>query len=485
MKLANSEVPRGSLIKQEPCNTSAKLNSSIDYQIRSLNKTRLSADSSHMGTTILNFWTICDLHRALRGRYLVLYLACLSSPCSGESTNKRMIIPGARAQAVSGAFTAVANDASAGWHNPAGLGFLRGPGVSASVNNYSVSKKTVQGVASNVELGENSSSIYPGFAGVNTTLGPLSVGWSYFTMDQQNTDESQSIHIDSPTALQTEVPLPLAAAGFRYDRIQLTSGNLIHAGASLALPIGKNISLGISEFYYRRQKQTNLKERSTYMSGAFYDSFSRISTKNEGTIAVAGVLVRSGAFSIGASARIPRALSDKTDHETSQVIYTGTAPELASQNISTHREDELTTRTWNLGIAWSPTEHATVSADVIHYPATKTLWPSSGGFDTRATTDWSFGAELRSDSLVFAGGAFTNSSLVRKPVPSLVSSDPAQINFIGFSVGAGLKTRQSENLFIMSRQQGRGHTQMVQGDLTLQDVRIETQTFSLSSSYKF
>ena len=473
------------MIKQELCNTSAKLNYSIDYQIPRLNKTALSTDSLSMGTTILNVWTFRDLRRILSGRHLALYLTFLSTPCAGESTNKRMIIPGARAQAVSGAFTAVANDASAGWHNPAGLGFLKGPGVSASVNNYSVSKKTVQGVASNVELGENSSSIYPGFAGVNTTLGPLSVGWSYFTMDEQNTDESQSIQIDSPAALQAEVPLPLAAAGFRYDRIQLTSGNLIHAGASLALPIGKNISLGISEFYYRRQKQTNLKERSTFTSGVFYDSFSRVSTKNEGTIAIAGALVRSGAFSMGVSVRIPRALSDKTDYETSQVIYTGTAPELASQSISTHREDELTTRTWNLGIAWTPTDHATVSADVVHYPATKTLWAGSGGFDTRATTDWSFGAELRSDSLVVAGGAFTNSSLVRKPIPSLVWSDPSQINFVGFSIGVGLKTRQSENLFIMTRQQGRGYTQMVQGDLTLQDVTIETQTFSLSSSYKF
>ncbi len=438
-----------------------------------------------MGTSILNFWTFCHSQQVLRVRYGVLCLALLSNPCAGESTNKRMIIPGARAQAVSGAFTAVANDASAGWHNPAGLGFLKGPGVSASVNNYSVSKKTVQGVASNVELGENSSSIYPGFAGVNTTLGPLSVGWSYFTMDEQNTDESQSMQVSVPTGLQAAGQLPLADTSFRYDRIQLTSGNLIHAGASVALPIGKNISLGLSEFYYRRQKQTNLKERSTYESGVFYDSFSRMSTKNEGTIAVAGVLIRPGAFSIGASVRVPRALSDKTDYETSQVIYTGTTPELASQNISTHREDELTTRTWNLGIAWTPTEHATISADVIHYPSTKTLWEGSGGFDTRATTDWSLGAEFRSDSVIIAGGAFTNSSLVKKPTPSLVSSDPSQINFIGFSVATGLKTRQSESLFIMTRQQGQGYTQMVQGDLTLQGVSIETQTFSLSSSYKF
>jgi opacity protein-like surface antigen len=304
-------------------------------------------------------------------------------------------------------------------------------------------------------------------------------------MDQQSTDESQSLQISVPAGLQTADQLPLTDAGFKYDRIQLTSGNLIHAGASIALPIGKNISLGISEFYYRRQKQTNLKERSTYTSGVFYDSFSRVSTKNEGTIAVAGALLRSGAFSIGASVRIPRALSDKTDYETSQVIYTGTTPELSSQNISTHREDELTTRTWNLGIAWTPTEFATVSADVIHYPATRTLWAGSGGFDTQATTDWSFGAELRSDTQVIAGGAFTNSSLVRKPIPSLVSSDPSQINFVGFSLGAGLKTKQSENLFIMTRQRGLGYTQMVQGNLTLQDVSIETQTFSLSSSYKF
>jgi len=396
-----------------------------------------------------------------------------------------MIIPGARAQALAGAFTAVADDASAGWHNPAGLGYLKGPGVSVSVNNYTRSHKETSGVAANMDLAENSASIYPGFAGTHTNLGPLAIGWSYFTLEQQNTDESQTLNISNSGYLRGNGYPMTAESSFQYDRAELTTGNLIHAGASLSLALSRNISIGLSEFYYLRQKQTNLKERSTFDTGVFYDSFSRMSTRNEGTISVAGMLIRGGNLSLGLSVRIPRALSDNTNYETSTIIYTGSSPELSSDTVLTHREDELTMRTWDLGVAWAPIDGTLISADLTHYPATKTLWANSGGFDTRDVTDWSLGLEVRSSTLVLAGGAFTNSSLAQAPIPSLTIAPPGQINFVGFTTALGVRTRQSENLFIMVRQKGRGKTQMVQGDLRLQDLTIETQSFSLSSSYKF
>jgi len=414
----------------------------------------------------------------------VLCLSVLSTACFGESTNKRMILPGSRAQALGGAFTAVADDASAGWYNPAGLGFLKGPGISATVNNYSTAKKKITDVVTTQDLTENSASIYPGFAGANTNLGPFAIGWSYFSLEQQNTDESQSITAEESTGLRTTSDPSLTASTFQYDRTELTSGSLIHSGVSFAMNIGKHASLGLSEFYYRRQKQTNLKERSTYQSGVFYDSFSRLSTKNEGTLTVAGLLLRGSEISAGISVRIPRALSDQTNLSTSYIIHTGTNPELNADQLLTHREDELTVRTWNLGLAWTPVDYALVTADAIYYAPTKTPWTDSGGFDTRAMTDWSVGIELRSSSMLIAGGAFSNSSLVQKPQPSMTSTAPAQINYVGFSAALGLRNGRSENLFIMTRQWGEGQKQMIQGDLSLQRINIDLQTFSLATSYK-
>lgn len=458
-------------------------NALLNYQIHGLNLNTVSTESQSMRTSILNLRIFLGYTWIASTACGVIGL-CLSGTSLGESTNKRMILPGSRAQALGGAFTAIADDSSAGWYNPAGLGFLRGPGVSASVTNFSISKKSVAEVVSSQDLSENSAAIYPGFAGANTNMGPFSLAWSYFTLEQQNTDESQSITAEAGELSNAQLRQQLATSTFDYERTELTSSNLIHTGVSLAVSLGKKVSLGVSEFYYRRLKQTSLKERSIYNSGVFYDSFSRLSTKNEGTLTVAGLLIRGPELSIGISARIPKALSDQTTLATSYIIHTGAAPELSSDSLATHREDELTVRTWNLGIAWTPTESLVLSADAIYHAPTKTPWKNSGGFDTRAVTDWSFGGELRTSSLLFAGGVFSNSSLVARPKAVLGGAEPAQINYTGFSASFGLRNGRSESLFIMVRQRGLGLKQMAPGHPTLNDVTIDTQTFSLATSYK-
>ena len=403
----------------------------------------------------------------------VIFWSLSTEDLIAESTNKRMLLPGAKAQALGGAFTAVADDASAGWYNPAGLGLIDGPGISVTANNYSRSKKTVAGITTDSSLQENSSALYPGFAGGHTKLGPFAVGWSYFTSEQQNTDESSTIDVTT------------ASEPFAYTRTELTTGNLIHAGASLALPIGKSLSLGVSEFYYRRQKRTALYERSLFTTGYFYDSFLRQSTLNEGTSTVVGILMRVSSFSAGMSARIPRALSDKTTLDTSSVVYTGSNPEISSTSAQAHREDELIVRTWNLGLAWKPAGWISLSGDLVHYLPSETSWPNAGGFDTERTTDWSVGSELTLGPVLLAGGAFKNSSLVKEPTPKLTNSDPSQINFEGYSTAIGFKTKQSETLLIMTRQAGKGKTQAIQGALELQDVTVETESYSISSRYQF
>ena len=212
-----------------------------------------------MRISAFNFWELTSPQCCV----VLLAFIFFGSPVShAETTNKRLILPGARAQALGGAFTAVADDASASWYNPAGLGQLKGPGFSLTVNNYSRSHKDIAGMTTQSKIAENSSSIYPGFAGGYASLGGFTFGWSYFTLEQQNTDESQKL----------EIPASSTSSAFQYDRTELTSGNLIYAGLSGAFSMGV-VSLGVSEFYYRRQKQTALKERSLFDSGIFYDSF--------------------------------------------------------------------------------------------------------------------------------------------------------------------------------------------------------------------
>jgi hypothetical protein len=404
-----------------------------------------------------------------------LFFNTLIHSAFAESTNKRTLLPGGRAQSIGGAFSAIADDASASWYNPAGLGFLHGPGVNVTVNSYSKLHKEISGIDGESKLSENSSTLYPGFAGGNANFGAISFGWSYFTLEQQNTDEAQNFDIPSSTT----------ASAFNYSRTEVTTGNLIHAGASMALAIGNHVAIGVSEFYYRRQKHMALKERSYFKTNTFYDSFIRQSTLNEGTVSVGGLMVRDGNFSLGITAQIPKTLTDRTDFDTSTVTYSSGTPDLNSTTSISHREDEIIVNTYSAGVAWTPSHWFTASSDVLYYPSSKSKWSSDGGIQTKSTYNGSAGLQLSSESFLVNGGVFSNNSLVTTPTPSLVTPDPMQINFLGLSSGLGYRTKLSETLFIMVRQRGTGKAQLVQGDLSLQNIYIETQSYSISTRYQF
>jgi hypothetical protein len=408
-------------------------------------------------------------------KVMLFFGICGEPGARGETTNKRMILPGTRAQAMAGAYTAISEDASAGWYNPAGLGFLQGPSASLTANNYSRSKKIVSGTATDSILAENSSSIYPGFAGSVATLGPVVFGWSYFTLEKQNTDESQNLDIIAESSVEP----------FRYYRSNLTTGNLINIGASVGVALGTHLSIGISEFYYRREKLAALKERSLFNTGLFYDSFIRQSTKNEGTQTVTGAMLRVDTFSLGLSIKIPRALTDKTDIETNTVVYTSSPPELGNEIMTTHREDELIVRTWSLGIAWHPAPWITLSTDAIEYPATESPWIGAGGFNTKTVFDGSAGFEIQAASILLGGGVFSNKSLVKTPKASFAEVEPARIDYLGYTASLGLYGKQAETRIIVVRQSGKGKAQVVQGSLTMHNVTDTTESVSLSSRFQF
>lgn len=432
------------------------------------------ADNVSMNASFSSF--ICTRHQAFGLVGVLLFLLFFGDQSAfAETTNKRMILPGTRAQAMGGAYTAISDDASAGWYNPAGLGFIQGPSASLTANNYTHSKKTVSGGTTDSILAENSSAMYPGFAGSVASLGPVVFGWSYFTLEKQNTDESQIVDIVADPSLEP----------FRYYRSNLTTGNLIHIGASVGMSLGTHLSIGISEFYYRREQLAALKERSLFSNSVFYDSFVRQSTKNEGTVTVSGAMLRMDTVTLGLSFRIPRALTDKTDLETNTVVYTSSSPELGTSTMTTHREDELIVRTWNLGLAWQPASWLTLSTEAIYYPATESPWRGAGGFDTKNVFDESAGFELRSTSLLLGAGIFTNSSLVKNPTPSASSVEPARIDYLGYTASLGFASKQSETRIILVRQNGKGKAQVVQGSLTMHNITDTTESVCLSSRFQF
>lgn len=371
-----------------------------------------------------------------------------------------------------GAFTAIADDASAGWYNPAGLGFVQGSDVSLSANAFTKSRRSVKEALGEHDVAESSSSLYPAFAGGTTNLGPFHVGYSYFTADRENSDES----------FIYDVPATGTSSAFTYNRRQLIVGEKVFAGASIALPLGKNISFGLSEFYYRRTVQTSLVESTVYSSGATFDANLRQSTLNEGSVTVIGLLMKGAGMSLGLATKIPKALADNTTIETAQTTYIGSAPDRTTTITKPHNYDEVTPNEYSVGLAWQPSSSFSIAIDVLHSPGEKSLHRGDGGIDTKATTNYSLGGELFLGSIGLRGGAFTNNSLVSTPEPT-PQAQPGSENFIGWSSGVSYRSKSFESMIGVIRQTGIGKDQTVNGNPKVYEIDAESTSYLLTSRY--
>ncbi|MCX6124304.1 MAG: hypothetical protein NTV34_06085, partial [Proteobacteria bacterium] len=169
--------------------------------------------------------------------YILVLCASMQtqSVAFGEQFNRRNLLPGGRAATMGGAYSGVSDDASGSWYNPAGLAFTKGSDVSMSANAFTRTHRSISGALGDNDVAEASTSIYPAFAGGTTGLGPIRFGYSFFTSDHDNTDES----------FRFQVPASGNVAAYTYSRRLLATGDMLFAGASASFAIGPNLSLGL------------------------------------------------------------------------------------------------------------------------------------------------------------------------------------------------------------------------------------------------
>ncbi len=114
------------------------------------------------------------------------------------------LLVGDRASGMGGAYTAVSDDATGLYYNPAGVAYTTGRNMSASVNAYYDNEKTYKSVIGGNGWTRRSSSLLPNYFGVVQPLGKFKVGFSYAVPDSIMEDQSQTFHnqaLDDPNGL--------------------------------------------------------------------------------------------------------------------------------------------------------------------------------------------------------------------------------------------------------------------------------------------
>ena len=193
-------------------------------------------------------WRANDLKNSQRVKgWIVLFLVCgfplltFKSANAGEEHYTNIVV-GERPAGLGGAYTAVADDSSGLYYNPAGVVYGAGKNLSVSTNGFYASLTTYDNAIGNHSWVRTSSILVPNFFGVTQPLGPGVLGFSYAVPDSVLEDQDQIF--DKPTSRYTTF-----AINFNKE------DNSYNAGPSYSMQLGPNFAVGVTLYLHHRNKQ--------------------------------------------------------------------------------------------------------------------------------------------------------------------------------------------------------------------------------------
>ena len=151
---------------------------------------------------------------------------------------------GERAAGLSGAYTALSDDPSGAFYNPAGLAFSYHDGFSISASNFKNTSKSYKGVDTPGQVySQRSEGFEPNFIGVLKRYNNIKFGFSVINTYNYSYDRTDQVNLPlvSPTINQTK--------NFTKEKY-----SQLLAGPSFAFLITNKLSFGISLYYIRDTK---------------------------------------------------------------------------------------------------------------------------------------------------------------------------------------------------------------------------------------
>lgn len=333
------------------------------------------------------------------------------------------ILIGERAAGMGGAFTAIANDASAVYYNPAGLALVSDSSLSVSANLYGVTSGTFEnayGAGNN--LSYNTVHVIPStFGGVKKLDDDSALGFGAFVTDSL-------AYKDNTKALIGGTVNAVVESVYSEETLQV--------GASYARRMGANWYLGVSLFYVNRSMNSLNSFLLTSGSPAtISDSAQSIDYSHASLFARVGTLYRpSERLMLGLTVSTPSVkLSGKG--------YIYDRDSTAGVNIN---RDDLATGggvPWNMraGVAYRQSESLTFAADFSYFTANRfSLFPEYGAGTevvTKEVYNLNAGMEYRYGNMPIRAGIYTNNSA--SAGYGQATWDYLDVNMIGFAFSVG------------------------------------------------
>lgn len=445
-----------------------------------------------------------------RSTRLVLAILSLSGASAyADQFHYNNIIVGERAMGLGGAFTAVADDASALIYNPAGLGFALSNDLSGSANAFYQRKVTYKKTIGTKDFVEKSGgTLAPFFGGLqklDNVIPGLAVAFGLYAQDSELKDQNDLI--ENFGNLE------------RFHRTANVRGSTTGLGVAAAKRVLSNFSVGAGVNYLMidelTQEYQDVKYKSSlscvpqasasrpnwnvctgngFLDQAFLQQNTRFRLNSTALEFNLGAQLATGTWSFGLNARLRKLITDELEYGVDSRTNIGGSTtldgvpnfQIANQSASfsdTKIEDPLKTLPTEIrgGVAWFPSSTFLWTFDTIHH--TK----ADGGnaiYNREAVTNFATGAEYYiTPSIPMRAGFFTNYD-ARPEVQSGKSGQPDHIDYMGYSVFGGWVQPNSQISAGVILQTGDGKAQKT-GDANIQSVEALSYTLAVSATHSF
>ena len=409
---------------------------------------------------------------------LALYLVSLNGLIYADEFHYNNTLIGNRASGMGGAYTAISDDSTGLFYNPAGIVFADTEKLSASVNAFQSSTLTYKGVLNGGDWVRESSSLVPNFFGITQQLGDGHFGFSYAVTNSE---------VENQDSRFTTIPgIPLYSVNIN------NRDTTIKIGPSYAIAVNDQINIGMTLYYHDRERELINNQWIRLSDNTFEWSNLYFETSETGIEPILGILWSpSDSISLAMTLQKTFILSSRSTFQntcssninnsavqSAQCIPLSGSP--LDPSFSSNKNERELPLNLRLGVAYFPSDRLLIDVDLSFFESV-----NKNGSNAEQTINIAAGLEYYySSAWAFRGGIFTNNA----NTPELSSNRSNQldhVDLIGLSVSITRFTKSSSVSAGFVYSFGEGEAQVIAGDNQIQDLEQTAQTIYLSTSYHF
>jgi long-subunit fatty acid transport protein len=431
---------------------------------------------------------------------IAVMISLFAGTAAADDQHYTNLLIGDRASGMGGAYTAVSDDATGLYYNPAGVAYTAGRSISASVNAYYDTEKKYKSVIGGNGWVRTSSSLLPNYFGVVQPMGKFKVGFSYAVPESIMEDQDQVFHNLplSTTRVNGQPSVADLNPGVKISSYIINFNNestTYNFGPSIATELTNNLAAGVTLYYYQRKTQWILNQIVRTDAGGsewtnlYYQSqewgfrpilglmWTPVSNVSVG-LSMSKILIQGSEISQQYAYRrqgLAVGYDMNGDGIQDTVLSDDAYVPYAIPSIDTKRKYPTQI---SLGVAWFPSQSLLLSADINHYSAIH-------GQNVEAVNNLALGAEYYvSKNWAVRGGFFTDYANT-PTISANNASQPEHIDLYGETLSISHFTRNTSVTLGGGYTYGTGKAQILSGSSKIQDAESQGWMLFLSSSYSY